>query len=48
MLQHAPLYLGVPKVSDERLQHPQGIEHIALLPFGLLHRLHRMVYPSIV
>ena len=35
MLQHAPLHRGVPKVGNERLQRPEGIEHVALLPFLL-------------
>ena len=35
MLQHTPLHLGVPTVGNQRLQRPEGIEHIALFAFLL-------------
>jgi len=35
MLQHAPLHFRIPEVGNERLQHPQGVEHVPLLQFRL-------------
>ena len=35
MLQHAPLHLVVAEIGDQRLQRPQDIQHIAVLPLRL-------------